>query len=484
MAQMVVSLQYQNRHTISFNIQNKQKMSNNNIFGAEFYPTPHELLDTLGIDFNGKTVLEPSAGKGNIVDYAKKYGAKKVYAFESHHDLSAIVQAKSSFLGYDFLSATEVPQSIDIVVMNPPFSNADKHILKAWELAPEGCTIYSLCNYETVDNPYSQYRRNLKNLIGRHGHLISLGSAFAQADRQTNANIGFITLYKPISPESANFDGFHFETDAERDDEDGVVKFNEIKATVNTYAAALKQFYKITQEADLLNTYTKGFNIKPITFQIAYKTEATNFEDYRVELQKRAWSIIFDKLNVRKYVTSATQDRVNKFVEQSSNIPFTLRNIYNMVDIIFQTRGQTMDLAIVDIVERFTSRTKENRYALEGWKTNEHHLLGKKFIGDGYVSTGGWGKNGISANHRSAQNIDDLVKAVHFLLGTERTCTDFYPFIMEGTFGQWSDYNSWLRVKPYKKGTCHFEFTNLLVWEKLNRRYAEIKGFTLPEKIK
>ncbi|MBR2237434.1 MAG: hypothetical protein IJ887_06115 [Prevotella sp.] len=40
---------------------------------ADFYPTPNEVIGQMmmGEDFLGKTILEPSAGKGNIVDWLK-----------------------------------------------------------------------------------------------------------------------------------------------------------------------------------------------------------------------------------------------------------------------------------------------------------------------------------------------------------------------------------------------------------------------------
>ena len=38
----------------------------------------------------------------------------------------------------DFLTVkSEQISHIDFIVMNPPFSNADKHILHAYEIAPE-----------------------------------------------------------------------------------------------------------------------------------------------------------------------------------------------------------------------------------------------------------------------------------------------------------------------------------------------------------
>lgn len=42
-----------------------------NIFHEDMYPTPSKVLDLMQIDCVGHTVLEPSAGKGNIITYLK-----------------------------------------------------------------------------------------------------------------------------------------------------------------------------------------------------------------------------------------------------------------------------------------------------------------------------------------------------------------------------------------------------------------------------
>ena len=51
---------------------------------ADFYPTPEGVINTmmLGEDILGKTILEPSAGSGNIVKWLKKNGAGEVIACE------------------------------------------------------------------------------------------------------------------------------------------------------------------------------------------------------------------------------------------------------------------------------------------------------------------------------------------------------------------------------------------------------------------
>lgn len=47
---------------------------------VDFYPTPDDVINTmmLGEDILGKTVLEPSAGSGNIVRWLKRNGARNV----------------------------------------------------------------------------------------------------------------------------------------------------------------------------------------------------------------------------------------------------------------------------------------------------------------------------------------------------------------------------------------------------------------------
>jgi methylase of polypeptide subunit release factors len=47
------------------------------MFSADFFPTPQNVIEQIltGEDLTGKTVLEPSAGKGNIVDFCAGSGA-------------------------------------------------------------------------------------------------------------------------------------------------------------------------------------------------------------------------------------------------------------------------------------------------------------------------------------------------------------------------------------------------------------------------
>lgn len=132
------------------------------IFNSELYPTTKEVIDRMmmGENVAGKIVLEPSAGTGNIVEWLQEAGAKEVLACEINSTLQKIVSRKCRLICDDFLKLTpEEISHIDMIVMNPPFSCASRHILHAYEIAPAGCQIIALCNSNTLDNTYSTEKK-------------------------------------------------------------------------------------------------------------------------------------------------------------------------------------------------------------------------------------------------------------------------------------------------------------------------------------
>lgn len=105
-----------------------------------FFPTPDGLIDQM-LDYAGledqHTVLEPSAGKGSIVD---KIG-NHVDCCETQGSLREILSLKGyKLVARDFLEA-EFPNKYDRIVMNPPFEKMQDidHVRKAFDcLAPDG----------------------------------------------------------------------------------------------------------------------------------------------------------------------------------------------------------------------------------------------------------------------------------------------------------------------------------------------------------
>lgn len=137
-------------------------MNNNNFFwGVDFYPTPTDVIDRMlmDVDCADKVVLEPSAGAGAIVDELKKRGAR-VIACEIDPRFRKVLSSKCQVIGDDFLKLTaERVSHVDYIIMNPPFSAVEKHIMHAYEIAPEGCNIVALCPSTMLHTAYSETRK-------------------------------------------------------------------------------------------------------------------------------------------------------------------------------------------------------------------------------------------------------------------------------------------------------------------------------------
>lgn len=205
------------------------------MFNKNFYPTPENIINKMGIFPEGLRVLEPSAGSGNIIDWLKNNHAKEVFSYEKNKDLAEIAKAKSSFLGYDFLESNSGELSfIDLIVMNPPFAKATEHLLHAWEVAREGAEIIAIYPTNSIDNECYNSRKRLNYIINEYSHQENIGNAFSTAERKTDVEVSIVKLYKPIVSSGFNFDGFIYEEQKEEQGY-GIIKYNVVRDLVSKY---------------------------------------------------------------------------------------------------------------------------------------------------------------------------------------------------------------------------------------------------------
>jgi|TARA_Y100000310_G_scaffold162046_1_gene161981 predicted rRNA methylase YqxC with S4 and FtsJ domains len=456
------------------------------MFDKEFYPTPKEVYDSMGVDCIGKIVLEPSAGSGNIVDFLIDNGAKEVLSIEKNKDLQKIVSSKSRLIGDDFLKCTtEDISHIDMIVMNPPFSNADAHILHAWEISPEGCEIIALCNWQTIENDYSVGRRNLTSIVSNNGDKVNLGDCFSDADRKTGIDIGLVKIFKPVVSDEFEFEGFYMEEEQDIDGE-GIMQFDEVRSLVNRYVSSVKCFDKLSIVMNELQNSSKGILDNEFSLTVGYDNKVSNKEDFCKHMQKESWKYIFNKMNLSKYVTSGVMKDINKFVETQQKYPFTMKNIYKMFEIIVGTRDQTFNRALEEAIDNFTKYTNENRFGVEGWKTNSGHMLNKKFIVDWMVEVGWHGDKMDLKYSQHADKITDLNKVLCGLTATNYDDIKDLRFFFNDNKIQPSTWYDWgfFKFKCFKKGTMHLKFKDNKDWYALNQAYGKLKGFTLNDKYK
>ena len=142
---------------------------NNN---PDFYPTPVHLVKKMLDKVNFKevaTVLESSAGKGDIIEMVKQneggfYGYKfDIDAIEKDANLRYILNGKGFRVVHDDFLTYDTLKQYDLIVMNPPFSDGCKHLLRALEMqAKTGGQIVCLLNAETLRNPFNNDRITLQ----------------------------------------------------------------------------------------------------------------------------------------------------------------------------------------------------------------------------------------------------------------------------------------------------------------------------------
>ena len=465
------------------------------LFGADFYPTPPEvaalMLDPL--DLRGKTILEPSAGSGNLVRECLARGAAEVLWCEAESKLRSILggirsampaQSCSDFLRVD---AADVSH-IDLIVMNPPFSADEAHILHAWEIAPPGCEIVALCNWNTCEGTYRRLQLQLASLVEGYGSKECLGECFTTAERPTRVSVGMVRLRKPGQRVSTadEFDGFFLGPDDIEAQGKGLIPYRRSRDIVNRYVEACRIYDEQVEAGMRLRNVLDGFFGGELGLQVTVEGAPVSRNRFRKDLQKAAWKHVFAEFLPAQMATSNLQKDINAFVEQQSKIPFTERNIYRMLQIVAGTQEQRVDRAVEEAIDSLTKHTKENRWGLEGWVTNSGYMLNRRFI-RAYMAERTWNNRGVNLKTYGSQSdeIRDLIKALCFITGRaygevgqpEKPSGDgiFWP-------GEWYEWG-FFRFKAHLKGTVHFEFLDEEVWAAVNARYARIKGQVLPEQL-
>lgn len=168
-----------------------------------FFPTPRPLIDQMLSAAEiapGMKVLEPSAGKGDILDaITESHPGVETHAVEPVGELREIIKAK----GHN-LADSDIMQhqgEYDRVVMNPPFENGQDmdHVQKAYSLLKPGGKLVAIVS----EGPFFRQdgkSQEFRNWLEKSGaHVEKLDKAFAGNDafRQTGVSTRMVVVDKP-----------------------------------------------------------------------------------------------------------------------------------------------------------------------------------------------------------------------------------------------------------------------------------------------
>lgn len=174
-----------------------------------FFPTPvslvKKLIEQTGVS-PGDTVLEPSAGKGDIIDELKSQLGNRVSvdAIEINHSLREILTEKGyKLIGLDFLETPPTPK-YDCVLMNPPFENGKDidHFFHALKFLAPGASIGAIMGEGSFSRSgkkeihFREWREQNKDVWVSEPYE----NAFKDAFNQTGVRVRMVVWHSPAAP--------------------------------------------------------------------------------------------------------------------------------------------------------------------------------------------------------------------------------------------------------------------------------------------
>lgn len=530
-------------------------MSERNEYKAltEFFPTPPELIakmvEKIGVKrvCAAKLILEPSAGKGDIAvflnmlrnekEFYTGFGVSRFLRNNSIDELyeNVLSETVKAFQNgdtdtrgeFDFvqcielnptlqnvLDGREIPvidddflsfdgeQHYDFIIMNPPFSNGDEHLLHAIKLAEKtGSEIVCILNANTIRNPYSNTRKLLMQKLDYYDAKFEyVQNAFSTAERRTDVEIALIHLVVPSPFRSTSriweeLDEKEIKLDIPEDctdivSDDPIVQAvllykKEIHAGKNLIEEylALKPYLLSRFETEDIPEYAKGET--SLTLSTSKQGEL-DFNEFVANVRYKYW---YELLHSPKFIgnlTSNLRDQYFSDIRSFAKKDFSLKNIRKVKLDILQRTAQGIQDKIVDLFDQLSYKNSMectgNIHYFSGWKSNSAFKINEKVVVP-YMRCWDDLFKRFRYSYTLASFLSDIEKSLDFLDGGETECGRDVNMWLQYYEREQQTKNlefKYFKVNVYKKGTIHIRFTNLDVLKKLNIYGCMKKGWLPP----
>lgn len=488
----------------------------------EFYPTPQNIIDKMLFDLDFtmiKSILEPSAGKGDIVEALKKkegnhnkYYGKQYYQFdidciEADQNLQHILKGKNFRVVYNDFLTYNTMKEYDLIIMNPPFSNGCKHLLKALEMQKRnGGAVVCLLNAETLKNPCTNDRQDLQRKLTEYNAKIEfIQDAFLDAERKTAVEIALIKVQLPeVHRESFILEGLR-KTQERREfqteESTQLIDSDFFKAIVNQYQLEVEAGIKLIKEyyamkPFILSQFGKdektGETIQKggCIISMTCSKNGLSVNEYIKMVRSKYWTALFEnKRFIGQLTNNLQRDFYNK-VEELSNYDFSLYNIYQLKIDMQKKVVKGIEDTIINLFDELSYKyhwldeMSKNIHYYNGWKTNKGWIINKKVIiplNGFYDLNYSWGGFRPS-RHDVVSKLQDIEKCFNYLDGGLTEAVDLEESLkFAEEYEETKDIQlKYFTVTFYKKGTCHITFNNEELLKKFNIFGSQHKGWLPP----
>jgi len=477
------------------------------MFNESFYPTPPGLILKMLAKIDWKKashICEPSAGSGKIIEQMRESKGRhyrlNIHAIEKDDDLrNMLIGAGEKVIGKDFLTYAGLIQ-FDTIIMNPPFSNGEAHLLKAIEILYSG-QIVCLLNAETLKNPCSNKKKELfDKLTELNAEVEFIENAFLDAERKTAVEVALITIKIEREVEDDLFDGVKDrvkEYDPGTVDEQikDIANSDTIEAIVDDYndraskgIKTIQEFYrnhKYIGSYFSLKIYEKGqqndrdySNYETLTDELKDKTNK-----FLASIRHHYWNKTMSLPAFEKRLTEKKQTEFRETLKKNSDLEFTTANVRAFFENIMGSYEATLIDAIETLFDEMTAKYAyddsihcKNTHYYNGWKTNDAFKINKKVILprvgiDPYSYS-----NHYDVGYQSKRKLDDIDKVMNYFEGKSsyRKITD--------AAGEKEDIlqileSEFFLIRFYKKGTTHLTFKSDDIRRRFNIEVGKRKGW-------
>lgn len=481
------------------------------MFNKEFYPTPKELIKLMlyNIDFKMVTsVLEPSAGKGDIVDVLKEkweqvdyYGkaTRDIDAIEIDENLVKILKGKGHRVVYNDFLTYNTFKRYDLIIMNPPFSNGDDHLLKALDMQKDGGSIVCLLNAETIKNPYSNKRKVLvQKLTDLDAKIEYIQNAFTNAENQTGVEVALIKVFIPeiekpsyIFEELMNEEKYNGEVQAS---EYQLIKDDLVVEIVRQYQIEVKAGIRLINEymamrPHILRNFDEKSSYNEPILELKLKDSERSFtiNNYVCKTRYKYWQSLFNNPKFTEKLTSNLISEYSNRINELQNYDFSVYNIYQIKIEMSKNIIKGVEDTIIKLFDELSyqnhwhDETSKNIHYFNGWKTNKAWFINKRVIVP-YMNAFSDYSGTFEPRYQVLGKLKDIEKALSYLDGNKNPDIDLESIIKEAEKNKQTSKIplNYFNVTFYKKGTCHIEFTNLELLKKFNIYGCQNKGWLPP----
>jgi hypothetical protein len=499
-------------------------------WNKDFYPTPPEIIEKMldGIKIDDiKNLLEPSAGKGDILDFIKKYEqiineTPEIYKYrysrkfdgnidciEIDANLQYILKGKNYNMIFDDFLKFETYKIYDCILMNPPFRYGAEHLLKAIELMKNGGIIRCLLNAETLLNPFCNSRKDLNTkLKDLEAEIEYIDDAFIDAEKKTAVKIALIKIEIKETEKEKSFifeklqKKYYAESVEYIKEDNQIQQADYIKSIVARYNFECRLGIDLIKEFKatntLLNKYFKNHN-QDNYFNLMFtgddnkyreKTIFQNINDFVKMVRNKYWRLMFQSNKFTEIMTSYVREEYYKKIDTLENYDF---NEYNINVIYRELESQyknNVEKAILKLFDDFSheyhwsEESSKNIHYYNGWKTNKAWKINKKVILPHVYAWGdySWEKDFEPTNYKIIEKFADIEKCFNLLAGVPRHDIYIRGFL-ERAKNEGKTKNirlKYFNLTFFKKGTCHIVFSDLKLLDKFNIFGSQHKNWLPP----